>query len=213
MSLPFGPRPSISSDIDFALGAVARMTRAPPEFLQFRRRVRRFAVDVQARSELLCEGRIRGAAADRRNLVSEFVRELNPEVAQTADALYRDQVARERAAVPQRVVGGDSGAQERRRFDVAESLRYRHERFGRSEHVLLISAVVADARKFQVVAVAKVSPAAARTRAVMAAVPAHADALSLPPLGHTRAEFLERCPRLRVPERADTECRAKSHLS
>src|ERR1700724_761518 len=32
MSLPFGPRPSISSDIAFELGAVARMTCAPPSF-------------------------------------------------------------------------------------------------------------------------------------------------------------------------------------
>src|SRR6267378_1542078 len=32
MSLPFGPRPLISSDIAFELGAVARMTCAPPNF-------------------------------------------------------------------------------------------------------------------------------------------------------------------------------------
>ena len=31
-SLPFGPRPSISADIAFELGAVARMTCAPPSF-------------------------------------------------------------------------------------------------------------------------------------------------------------------------------------
>jgi len=30
MSLPFGPRPSINSDIAFELGAVARITCAPP---------------------------------------------------------------------------------------------------------------------------------------------------------------------------------------
>src|SRR5262249_102206 len=32
MSLPFGPRPSINSDIAFELGAVARITCAPPNF-------------------------------------------------------------------------------------------------------------------------------------------------------------------------------------
>jgi hypothetical protein len=32
ISFPFGPKPSINSDIDFELGAVARMTLAPPNF-------------------------------------------------------------------------------------------------------------------------------------------------------------------------------------
>ena len=32
MSLPFGPRPSINSDMAFELGAVARITCAPPSF-------------------------------------------------------------------------------------------------------------------------------------------------------------------------------------
>jgi len=32
MSLPFGARPSISADIAFELGAVARITCAPPSF-------------------------------------------------------------------------------------------------------------------------------------------------------------------------------------
>ena len=31
-SVPLSPRPSISADMDFELGAVARITRAPPSF-------------------------------------------------------------------------------------------------------------------------------------------------------------------------------------
>ena len=70
------------------------------------------------RSELLCQRCVFGPATDRHDLVAELVRELNSEVPQTADALHRHKVAGHRAAVPQRVVGGDSGAEQRRRFDV-----------------------------------------------------------------------------------------------
>ena len=171
------------------LGAVARITCAPPSFCNSSRRVRRFAVDVHARSEFLRERRIFGPAPDRRDLVSKLVRELNSEVTQTADTLHRDQVAGERAAVPQRVERGDSGAEQRRRFDGAQTLRYRHQRLHRSHHVLLVSAVIADARNFQIPAIAKISAPACETRAVLAAVPADADALPLLPRGNTRAQL------------------------
>ena len=69
--------------------------------------------------------------------------------------------------------------------------RHRHQRLHRSHHVLLVSAVIADARNFQVPAIAKISAPALATRAVMAAVPADADALSLLPLGNTVTQFVD----------------------
>ena len=159
--------------------------------MQFLCCVRRFAIDVHARSEFLCERRIFGPAPDRRDLVAKLVRELNSEVTQTADALHRNQVAGKRTAVPQRVEGGNSGAEQRRRFDVAQTFRYRRQRLDRSHHVLLVSAVIADARNFQVPAIAKISAPARETRAVLAAVPADTDALSLLPRGNTGTQFID----------------------
>src|SRR6202030_4178730 len=52
------------------------------QFLQFLRCVRRFAVDVHARSKFLCERRVFRAARDRSDLIAKFVRELNSQVTQ-----------------------------------------------------------------------------------------------------------------------------------
>ncbi len=65
------------------------------QFLQFLCCVRRFAVDVHARSEFLCERCVFGPASDSRDLITKLVRELNSEVTQTADALHRNKVAGE----------------------------------------------------------------------------------------------------------------------
>ena len=89
MSLPLGPSPSISSDIAFELGAVARITCAPPNFC---------------------------------NASAAFVARLNAEVTQAADPLDGNEVAGQRTTVPQRVIGGDAGAEQRGGFDVRETL-------------------------------------------------------------------------------------------
>src|SRR5580700_427302 len=70
MSLPFGPRPLISSDIALELGAVARMTCAPPNFCNFLGYVRHFVIDVHARSEFPCERRVFRPAPDSRDSYS-----------------------------------------------------------------------------------------------------------------------------------------------
>ena len=77
-----------------------------------------------ARPELLRERRVFGAAPDGRDPVTKLVRELNSEVTQTADALHRDKVAGESAAVPQRVEGGNARAEQRRGFGVTQTFRY-----------------------------------------------------------------------------------------
>jgi hypothetical protein len=92
----------------------------------------------------------------------------------------------------QRVVCGNSCAEQRRCFNVTEMFRYRRQRFDGRHNVLLVSAVVADARDFQVLAIAKIPAPARGTRAVVASVPADADvgALSLDPLGNIFTEFI-----------------------
>ena len=56
---------------------------------------------------------------------------------------------------------------------------------------MLISAVITDARNFQILAIAKISAPARETRAVMAAVPSDTDALSLLPSGNAGAQFID----------------------
>jgi hypothetical protein len=56
---------------------------------------------------------------------------------------------------------------------------------------LLVSTVIADARNFQIPAIAKISAPTLETCAVLAAVPADTDALSLLPLGNTGTYFID----------------------
>jgi hypothetical protein len=56
------------------------------------------------------------------DLIAELVRELNAEVTQAADPLDGNKVAGQRTTVPQRVIGGDAGAEQRGGFDVREAL-------------------------------------------------------------------------------------------
>ena len=61
----------------------------------------------------------------------------------------------------------------------------------RSHHVLLVSAVIADACDFHVLAIAKIPSTALETSAVVAAVPTDTSALALRPTRNTIAEFLD----------------------
>ena len=74
------------------------------------------AVDVVVRAELPGERLLVGAARDRDGAEAHLRGELHAEMAEAADAEDGDQVARPRAAVAQRVEGGDAGAQQRRRL-------------------------------------------------------------------------------------------------
>jgi hypothetical protein len=56
---------------------------------------------------------------------------------------------------------------------------------------LLVSAVVADAGDFDILAIAKVAAAAFATGVIVAAVPAHTDALAFLPGGDTGANFVD----------------------
>src|SRR5262249_8877722 len=102
MSLPLGPRPSISADIAFGLGAGGRMLLPPPRPSRGGGRLRRCVTDVRAGADFFPRRRVSGAAPDGRVFVANFVCELNPEVTEPADTLHRDQVAGQRPTVPQR---------------------------------------------------------------------------------------------------------------
>jgi hypothetical protein len=70
------------------------------QLLQLLGCIRRFAVNVHARSKLLGERRVFRSAPDGGDLITKLFRELNSEVSQAAYALHRDEVAGQRATVP-----------------------------------------------------------------------------------------------------------------
>src|SRR5712664_1740322 len=93
--------------------------------------------------------------------------------------------------VAQSVEGGNSRAKERAGFHGVETLRHCGERFHGSDHVFLIAAIEADSANFQVAAIGEISAAAREARAVLATVPADADALAFFPAGDAGAYVVD----------------------
>ena len=56
---------------------------------------------------------------------------------------------------------------------------------------MLVSAVVADARNFQIAAIAKIAASARGTRIVLTAVPPNTDALTILPVRNAGAELID----------------------
>src|SRR5581483_9901307 len=100
------------------------------------------------------------------------------------DPRHGNQVAGERTAVSQRVVRGDPGTEQWGCLDVAQTGWYRGQGLDRSNHVLLITSVVADAANLHVLAITKIATAALPARVVVATVPANANTLSFLPRGN-----------------------------
>src|SRR5262245_6749565 len=104
------------------------------------------------------------APPDRHGLKTHAARELHAEMAETADALHRHDVASARTRIAQRVEGGDAGAQQRRGVDGIELIGDRCERLDRRDHVVGIAAVEVNAGNPEVAAGDEIAPPAAGTR-------------------------------------------------
>src|SRR5260370_30825031 len=102
-------------------------------------------------------------------------------MAQSADGLNGDQISGLRAAIPQRVEGGDSSAHEWRGLLRCQAVRHQGHRLGGHHHVLRITAVMREARDAAILAVNEIPSPALRTHTVMTAIPAHAHPLALLP--------------------------------
>jgi hypothetical protein len=70
-------------------------------------------------------------------------------------------------------------------------VRNRGQGVGWGQHELLVAAVIADTWNLQILAIAKVSPAARETRSVVPSMPSDADALSDCPSGNTFPQFID----------------------
>src|SRR3954469_7322434 len=98
--------------------------------------------------------------------------------------MYRNEIARARAAVAQCVEGGDPRTEKRRRLDLIQADRYvRHSR-NVGDEVGRVAAIACDAsHSLNVLARKSVAPATARAIAARAAKPAHSGAVADLPAG------------------------------
>src|SRR4029077_2289401 len=110
---------------------------------------------------------------------------------EATDTLDGNEIGRQGAAVTQRVEGGDTRAKQRAGFRGVEALRHCGERFHGSDHVFLVAAIEGDSAYFRVAAIGEISAAAREASAVLAAVPADADALAFFPVNDARAHFID----------------------
>ena len=117
--------------------------------------------------------------------------ELNSQVPEPSDALDGHQLARQRAAVPQRIERRDPRTQQRRGFRRIERFGHGRDGLHGSDHVVAIATVEADSRNPEVRAVREITPPARQAGSILPAVPAHADALAPLPLPHACAHFVD----------------------
>src|SRR5262249_7035553 len=95
------------------------------------------------------------------------------------------------AAVAQGIEGRDPRAEQWRGFDRVERLGHPCDRFDRRDHVLPISAVVAESGDLHVGAVHEVTTPAREAGPILTTVPADTDPLTSGPLGDTRARLVD----------------------
>src|SRR5207302_9339175 len=103
----------------------------------------------------------------------------NPGMPSPADTLHRDDVARERARIAQRVEHRNARAHERTGLLRRQFIRNRRHRFGGRNHVFGVTAVEIDAGDFAIRAHAEISATAFVANKIVSAVPADTNALAL----------------------------------
>jgi len=112
-------------------------------------------------------------------------------MAKSADALNRDQIASARTRVAKRIENRDAGAKQRRGLGGGDVIRDGGNRLGGRNHVLRVTAVVADAGNFLVLAENEIAAAAGIASETMTAVPSDSDALAGFPIGNVRTDTVD----------------------
>src|ERR1700727_1903577 len=116
-------------------------------------------------------------------------RELNSEVAKTANALHRYHVSRAQAAIAKRVVSRDAGTDQRSGLFGFQFFRNRRQGSRLGNHHFSVSAVCCNSRNHGVKTMHKISATAWLALSVFATKETYADALSNIPLGNVRADL------------------------
>src|SRR5215471_16480672 len=91
----------------------------------------------------------------------------------------------------ERIECSNSRAHQRGGFDIAERFRDVGQRFHGRHHEFLIASVVADTANLPVRAVHEIPSPAGETSAVLSAMPADADSLTLLPLFHAGSNLID----------------------
>src|SRR5438552_2885407 len=112
-------------------------------------------------------------------------------MAEAADPQHRDEIARPCAAVAQGTEGRDAGAKKRSGIFGRQFVRDRRQRFEWRDHVIGITAVIADPGNLAVRAGDEIAPAAGRAVTAMTAMPADADPLARLPVRHVGAHRID----------------------
>ncbi len=123
---------------------------------------------------------------------------------ESADSLDTHEVARPRAAMPQRVEGRDSGAHQRRRFFRPQRVGNMRERLDRRNHVRGVAAVITDSGDLQEFAIDKIAAPAWIASKAVPAMPSDADAVADFPFAGIFAERLDHARQSHVPAIADS---------
>jgi hypothetical protein len=159
------------------------------ELLEFGSGVGGGAVDIDVSAQLPGERFAVFAARDGGDAISEFVGELNAEMAESTDTEDGDQISGHGSIATQRIVCGDSGAEKRGGFGGIERIGHRGESFDGGDHVFGVATVEMKAGDFLLGAIREIAAAAKKAGVVLPAVPADSYALTLLPIGDSRAEL------------------------
>jgi hypothetical protein len=161
------------------------------QLLQFRGRVLRPAVDVSPGAQGVRQRLFIRPACDGHRLEAHLRCKLDPQMAESAQAEHRHQIASPRAAVAETVERGDAGAHQRRRLHRRQFLRHARQRFGARDGVIGIAAVAGDAGDVGGrLAGEELAPAAVIAIPAISAVPAETGALAGRPSGHAGADCI-----------------------
>src|SRR5258708_7708795 len=112
-------------------------------------------------------------------------------MAESADALHGDQIARARTRIAERIEHCDAGTEQGRSFGGGKIVWNGGDRFGWSDHVFLITAVMSEAGDLFVLTIDEITAAAGVTRKIVAAVPSDADALARFPVCYVGADGVD----------------------
>jgi hypothetical protein len=130
-------------------------------------------------------------ASHGRDAISEFICELNAQVAKSPNALDGHKIAWNSAAVAQRIKCRDAGAKQRSGFGRFEGVRNARNGFDWREHVLLEAAIEVESGNRAIFAIREIACAACGASVVLTAVPADADAIPFFPGCDSRTDFVD----------------------
>jgi hypothetical protein len=139
-------------------------------------------VDVFVSAQLPGQGLFVFAATNCDRAETHLASVLNTEMAQTADALYRDQVTSSGPGIAQRIEDGDASTKQWRGLVSMQVVRHGGYRLCGYNHVFGVASIEVDGRDFLELTESELAPPACVAPKAMSAVPTDSDALTGLPL-------------------------------